>query len=230
LLERFRALFDGTFYNHRISTNGDHAAVELFEDLHAMGVSKIAANVDSGHSVLNRANLRHGVVARRGDGSFGEIIHGVAPVAEDGFTVKRGPIATIEIGIEVKILQKAMIKQIDRVCTDLKNQVTEFKSKGGRPICVGIVGINHADYAVSFEGRNEWRTDGRTHKHPVNEAADAERHLMAKAAPHFDEFLILKYKATNDPPYPFEWFNPRKALTDYAAALTRIRAEYQLRF
>jgi hypothetical protein len=96
-------------------------------------------------------------------------------------------IATIEIGVEVKILQKAMIKQIDRVTTTLIDQALHFRSRGGQPICVAVVGINQADYTVSFEGEMTWRTDGKKHKHPIQEAAEAERRLVARAAPHFDE-------------------------------------------
>jgi signal recognition particle GTPase len=63
--------------------------------------------------------------------------------------VKRGPIATIEIGIEVKTIHKAMIKQIDRVITDMKNQVNEFKAHHGKPITISVVGINCATTTVS---------------------------------------------------------------------------------
>ena len=41
-------------------------------------------------------------------------------IKDEGFAVCHGPIATIEIGIEVKIFMKAMTKQIDRVVNDLK--------------------------------------------------------------------------------------------------------------
>lgn len=231
LLERFRGLFDGTVYLHRISTNGDHVAVELFEDIYNMGrASHYVMNVDSGLSVLNRQNKRQGVVARRGDGTLGEIVHGISPVVEEGFTVKRGPTATIQIGIEVKIMQKAMIKQIDRVMSDLEKQLIHFKSRGGDPICVGIVGINQADYSIGYEGDRQTRTTGTKHKHPIQEAADTERRMVDRVARQFDEFIILKYSATNDIPYPFSWLNPQKTEMDYAAALTRIRAEFQRRF
>ena len=44
--------------------------------------------------------------------SFGEIVPNVPPIIEAGYVVKRGPIATIEIGIEVKIIQKATIDRL----------------------------------------------------------------------------------------------------------------------
>jgi hypothetical protein len=120
LLDTFRGLFDGTKYKHRVPTHGDAVAMRLYEDLHALGRSKkLIDRIDKGLSVLNTQNLRHGVKARRGDGSFGEIVPHVEPIKDKGFVICRGPIATIEIGIEVKILAKAMIKQIDRVINDL---------------------------------------------------------------------------------------------------------------
>ena len=41
---------------------------------------------------------------RRGDGSFGEAVPNSNPEWDDGFAVGRGQIATVEIGIEVKIM------------------------------------------------------------------------------------------------------------------------------
>ena len=76
----------------------------------------------------------------------------------------------IQIGAETKILAKAMIKQIDRVIGDLVRQVEEFKKTGGQPICVGLVGVNYAPCYTSYEGEPEWPTDGRKHKHPIQEA------------------------------------------------------------
>ena len=99
---------------------------------------------------MNVQNKRIGVKARRGDGSFGEIVAHAPATTDPGYSVKRGPIATIEIGIEVKIIHKAMIKQIDRVITDMKNQVTEFKTHHGKPITIGVVGINCAVTTMSY--------------------------------------------------------------------------------
>jgi len=42
-----------------------------------------------------------------------------------GIAVAFGKVATIEIGTEVKILAKAMRKQLDRVCSDLEKQISE---------------------------------------------------------------------------------------------------------
>jgi hypothetical protein len=81
-----------------------------------------------------------GIARRRGDGTFGELVPSATPVREPELVVNRGPVATIEIGVETKILAKAMIKQIDRVIGDLVRQTEEFKKRGGTPICVGLVG------------------------------------------------------------------------------------------
>lgn len=204
----------------------------MFEDLHALDRSKkLVSRIDTGLSVLNVQNRRHGVKARRGDGSFGEIVPHIAPLKDKGFVVCRGPIATIEIGIEVKILAKAMIKQIDRVINDLNKQNEHFKSKGGSPITVGIAGINHAEQYLSFEGSREYLTDGSSgFRHPIQEAEDAERRLLSLAAPTFDEFLILKFIATNLPPYDFQWLNETATMMDYGSALARISQQYEKRF
>lgn len=90
--------------------------------------------------------------------------------------------------------------------------------------------MNYAAYRIGYEGAREWRTDGRTHKHPIQEAKDAESRLIADVASKFDEFLFLRYKATNDDPYPFEWLNYIGTFQDYGAALTRISRAYDTRF
>ena len=149
-----------------------------------------------------------------------------------GYLVARGPVATIEIGVEVKILAKAMIKQIDRVTGDLKKQVSEFKHRSGdcEPICVGIVGINSAEVTTGYEADRSYRTDGCKHKHPYQEAPEAQRRLLVNAAPAYDEFLVLRYKATNEPPYPFEWVDYKDTVQEYGSILTRISRTYEKRF
>ena len=178
--------------------------------------------------MLNTQNRRRGIKARRGDGSFGEIVPNTDALKDEGFIVRRGPIATIEIGVEVKILMKAMIKQIDRVINDLKGQSQHFRSHGGNPI-VGVVGINRAPYCTTYEGDRPYRTDGRKYKHPIDEADAAEERLRQLAAPDFDEFLILRFEGINEPPYPFTWSNEEATLLDYAAALARISQQYEIR-
>lgn len=235
LLTEFQKVFDGHEYRHRSSNKGDNVAVQLFEDLYELGRSKkFVAAVNARSRVMNRANRQHGKVARRGDATFGELIPGEQPKIEAGWHVAQGPVATIEVGAEVKILAKAMIKQIDRVISDLTKQVRQFKRGGGDPICIGVVGINSAPYAIGLEGERSFRTDGRKHKHPIQEAAVAEQRLRDLAAPDFDEFLFLRYRATNDPagdpPFPFEWVDFPLTNRDYGAILTRVSIEYEKRF
>jgi len=233
LLTEFRRLFEGKIYKHRASNQGDFVAMQLYEDLVSINRSPKLndAAINRKDRVLNVQNKRRGVAARRGDGTFGEIIPGETPVIDPGYLVARGPIATVEIGIEVKVLAKAMIKQIDRVINDLRNQVTQFKRGGGNPICVAVVGINCADHTVGYEGERPFPTTGRAgFLHPCQEAPEAERRLRAQAAAEFDEFLVLRFKATNEAPFPFDWVNLNETKLDYAAALARISARYQQRF
>lgn len=196
LLAEFKRLFEGKQYKHRSSTQGDFVAMHLYEDLVAIARSpKLIASIRRKDHVLNVQNRRHGIIARRGDGTFGEIIPGEVPILDPGYKVARGPIATVEIGMEIKILLKAMIKQIDRVINDLRNQVAQFRRGGGQPICVGIVGINQADSVIGYEGDRAIPTTGKGgYLHPYQEAARAEGRLIAGAAPEFDEFLILRSK------------------------------------
>src|SRR5262249_4603331 len=152
------------------------------------------------------------------------------PVVDPGYAVARGETATIEIGVEVKILAKAMIKQIDRVMTDLQSQVGHFRSKGGSPVCVGLVGINFATQYTSFEGDRLWPTDGKKYRHPIQEAAEAERRILDRLKSLFDELLILRSRATNANPFPFEWVDGDGIAKDYGAALVRLSDLYERRF
>ena len=231
LLRTFRGLFEGKPYRHRIANLGDLVASHLYEDLVALGKSaNLVERVQHHERVVNLKNLMTGKPGRRGDGTFGELVPAAIALIEKGMLVARGPVATIEIGAETKILAKAMIKQIDRVINDLVNQVSEFKRGGGNPICVAFVGINFAKQYVSFEGKRKWPTDGKKYKHPIQEAAQAEQRLNEKARTAFDEFQILRFRATNAKPFPFEWVGLGKTEMEYSSVLTRISREYDRRF
>jgi hypothetical protein len=232
LLKEFRGLFEGQKYEHRRSNLGDFVAMHLYEDLVAVKKSeKYVLSVTNMSRVLNVQNRRRGIDARRGDGTFGELIVGEPPVVDPGYLVARGPVATVEVGVEVKILAKAMIKQIDRVKSDLIHQVHNFSLRAGssKPICIGVVGINYAPVTTSYEGDRSYRTDGHRFKHPIQEADEARRRLQS-VADHYDEFLLLRYRATNEAMYPFEWVDERDTSLNYGAALIRISNEYQRRF
>jgi hypothetical protein len=231
LLDAFEQTFQGKKYRHRDSTLGDAIAVHLYEDLLDLELSaNLADRIRRQELVVNVGNTRRGIRARRGDGTFGVKLPGAPAVLEQSFLVSRGPLATVEIGIEVKILFKAMIKQIDRVCSDLRGQVDHFRSGGGNPISVGVVGVNHAPECTSYEGERAFPTDGRRYKHPIQEATDAIDRLVRNAQPAFDFFLIVPFVASNVEPFSFSWVSQPTAIGDYAALLARVARDFDHRF
>ena len=242
LLDRFAALFS-TKYVHRNSTQGDRLALELYEDLYARAHarsphSKFVERVDLAESVANPRNKNYGKVARRGDGTLGELMHGAKVIAEEGYVVKRGTTVITEIGVEVKILAKAMIKQLDRVIGDLAKQVVAFQTKGGskQPITIGIVGVNRSPSFLGYEGTITYLADGtrqpngKIYARPSDEATRAILDLQRLAKPNFFEFLILEFMATNMEPYPFRWVDEAKTIDEYNALLSRLAFEYEARF
>lgn len=233
LLDAFQHTFQGVQYRHRSSKLGDRVAMELYEDLYALNRSaKLRERIDRRDRILNDNNKRVGVEARRGDGTFGEAIPiGGGSLADPGYIVARGPIATVEIGVEVKILAKAMIKQIDRVCGDLRKQVEHFRKSGGsKAICIGVVGVNHADVYTSYESGRTYPTDGKKYAHPVKEAAQAMERVTREVSSVYDELLFLRFRSTNVPPYPFEWVDSGRTEQEYGAILTRASRLYDDRF
>jgi hypothetical protein len=231
LLTEFANLFAGKKYIHRDSSRGDFVAMHLYEDLAELDRStKLLPRITARDRITSARNLRQGIKARRGDGTFGEVVPGTTVVTDPGFLVARGLVATVEIGVEMKILAKAMIKQIDRVTGDLQKQVPQFPRGGGNPICVALVGINHAPYTIGYEGDRAFRTDGKANRHPIQEAAGATQRLLRDVAPLYDEFILLHYSATNDEPYSFSWVDFEQTNNDYGAALVRISREYDRRF
>ncbi len=231
LLETFERIFRNGPYLHRDSNLGNLVAAQLYEDLYILGKSKkFVERVDTKQLAINVSGGLTGINARRADGTFGERNPSVAAVLEPGYVVARSHLATIEIGAEVKILMKAMIKQIDRVIGDMKKQVEEFRRGGGAPISVGLVGINYAAYTTTYEGTRSHLTDGKIHKHPIQEATKARARLENGAQPAFDEFLFLEFKASNVEPFDFEWLNRTTTLNEYGAVLTRLSRKYEGRF
>jgi len=198
----------------------------LYEDLVVLGRSVLEKGVRSNRFVVNTSNLVKGRRGRRGDGTFGELIPGEEPKPETGFQVLRGPVASILIGAEVKILAKSMIKQIDRVINDLLSQARTFKEQTESAVTVGIVGVNFSDSYTSYEGDRQYPADPA----PVREASAAvERITHSRVREGFDELLFMKFRATNVPPYPFEWLNQRETEQEYAAALVRISSHFSQR-
>lgn len=231
LLQHFRNLFEAKPYLHRNASQGDKVVRYLYEDLRKLNRSAILSRrIDNKICVVNTANKTVGIQSRRGDGAFGELVPVAMAITEQGFLVARGPLSAIEIGAESKILAKAMIKQIDRVIGDLKRQAEEFK-KNANPICIAVVGVNHAPQYTSFEGQRSFTTDGTSKfRHPSQEATETVRRLDSFAKPEFDEFLVLRFSATNVEPFPFQWINEQETLLQYSALLTRVSRLYDQRF
>ncbi|MCA9249253.1 MAG: hypothetical protein KDA42_19160 [Planctomycetales bacterium] len=166
---------------------------------------------------------------------MGEFIHGQSVLEVPGYKVRRGPVATLDIGIEVKILNKAMVKQVNDRIAGLQKQAEYFVTgrdgrARGNPISVAILAINHAAYTVGYEGERAYKTDGRKHAHPSQEAAIVEARLRHEVVPSYDEAIILRYSATNDDPFLFSWVDKGATEREYGAALIRLAAEYERRF
>jgi len=239
LLNVFESLFRGGVYNHRRSTQGDQVALHLYEDLLGMGRSSLyAGRVEAGTHVVNTANRIKNKTVRRGDGTFGELVPTEVSKSVKPFFVRRGPTATLEIGVECKIISVAQSRQIDRVVNDLRGQLASFKTMNQDAVSIAIVGVNRAPIYRSVEGANkpqsEWKvtlTDGRGSKlHPSQEADRTISTLKDRVFRHFDEFLILEFEASNIDPYNFSWSNEKEVRSLYSSALTRIARSYASRF
>ncbi len=98
----------------------------------------------------------------------------------------------------MKILAKAMIKQIDRLVGDLCSQADQFHQKSVTALTVGIVGINFADQYVSHEGDCRYPTAGLSgNPHPIQEAKRSRTPNCLNAADVYDEFIELGFRANN---------------------------------
>jgi hypothetical protein len=226
LLDAFSRAFEGKPYLHRNSTIGNAISLYLYEDLLTLARSvKFVQRVNSAAIVVNTYNRVAGRAGRRGDGTLGVLAPTSAPKVEPGFQVRRGTVAALEIGAEMKIMATKMSGQIDRVCGDLEKQAKVFRIQSPRAIAVGIVGVNFAEVYTGFEG--DRRHDAKSP--PAREAVEMIRRLD-EPRPHFDELLILRYKATNRPPYAFRWVNEAQTGLKYGSALVRISDEYDQRF
>jgi hypothetical protein len=91
---------------------------------------------------------------------------------------------------------------------------------------VGLVGVNFADEYTGHEG--DRLHIGKTP--PSKEAPEIVRRLDQIARPQFDELIILRYKASNRPPYAFRWVNEAQTRLEYGSALVRLSDEYEQRF
>ena len=227
LIQQFEKTFRGKVYKHRVSNTGDIIASYLYEDLFDLAEStRFNQRVNDHSIVINTNNQIKGKKGRRGDGTLGRLIPGEDFYKIPSFFLARGPIANLQIGTEVKIIATKMIAQIDRVMTDIINQSKTFKNYTSNSICVGIVGVNHAS---TYEGHEGDRTF-ITKKPPAQEATEVIRRIEARVKPEFDELLIFRFRATNIPPFYFDWVDAVQVRQDYKSALVRICNLYEDRF
>jgi hypothetical protein len=184
--------------------------------------------VDNVDCVVNVSNRVTGIRQRRGDGTFGESLPTIAGAKEPGFAVGIGPTANVQIGIEVKIIATAMIKQIDRVINDLKNQAFQFRNRNSSAIAIAVVGVNHATRYSSYEGDRVFIAEGS--RSPAAEAPKAIQRLEAAARHYYDEFVILPFQAPNSAPFPYHWVDFVSTENLYSASLIRTLRLYESRF
>lgn len=228
LLETFRKTFAGTLYKHRDSTLGNKIGRQLFEDLLSHEVSgNYAEHVGRRLGVVNSGGRIHTPRAiRRNDSIFGRVPAGAdLKPAGEGFLVLEGPVAEPRIGCEVKIIAKSQQKQIDRVISDLENFALRMKSLSPQCINVAVVGVNEESDYVGHEGERAFR-DRLREQEPTLVVAKLREHLLSR----YDELLTVRFKATNQPSYPFAWLDARQTELDYGAVLTRVGDLYQRRF
>lgn len=229
LLRAFEDLFRDKPYRHRDSSLGNFVALHLYEDLYEGKHSpKFNRDVDTKACVVNIAGSTRGVKARRGDGTFGRVVPAQQPSQTDGLMVWQGMVALSHVGIEVKIIAKVPLKQIDRVLTDLTSSAKSLKESSDA-ITVGIGAVNYSETYTGFEGTREFVVT-RKPEAAAREAHEACRRLERIAKPAFDEFLLFRFKATNQTPFPFLWLDSAGVEADYAAALLRVSNQYEKRF
>lgn len=230
LLAAFEALFRGTVYKHRSSTLGNYVASHLYEDLSDHGGSQaFNQRVETGACVVNVSGTTRGVDVRRGDGTFGAVVPGSVVVTVKGFAVRQGMVALTHIGAEFKIIATAHLKQIDRVLQDLTGSAVSLKEQSTSAITVGFAAVNYSERWTGMEGTRSFPVE-RTPRRAVEASDETSRRLLQLAKPAFDEFVLLKFQATNQEPFPFSWLNAAGIAADYGAVLVRLGALYEKRF
>jgi hypothetical protein len=227
LLSAFENVFRGHVYRHRSSTIGDGIAAFVFEDLIALRQSpKLLQRVKEHEVAVNTGNQIKGKKGRRGDGTFGRVVPGQVLLAEPGFEVRRGNVANLEIGTEVKIGATKLIAQVDRVINDLTKQAHIFLNHNPHALKMAIIGVNSAESYTGHEADREYQAKVP----PAREAAEFAGRIERLAGPHYDELLILNFRATNTHPYEFEWVNTHDTQQLYGSILVRLSAQYEQRF
>lgn len=230
-LERFEEMFRQGPYLHRRSNLGNEVAALVPEDLLDLAASpKLVNAVRERTLVVGRHGSVKGKPGRRGDVMFGRIVPGTAATQVSQRAIARGLVAVGHLGVEVKILaqRQAMLKQIDRVINDLANQARTFR-KHPQCMTVAIVGVNYSERYVGYEGK---RTFPRQVSPDVanRESDQACQRISIENRKDYDELLILRFSASNEPPFDFEWLNKEDTQHSYASALARLSSLYEQRF
>lgn len=231
LLRQFANTFRGHPYLHRNSTIGDGLASWLYEDLYDYCVEAgsgggYAERIHSAAVVLNTLNRVTGRRSRRADGTLGARVPSEKAETVSGRHVARAPVATLQIGIEFKIIATKMTAQMDRVAADLRNQAEEFSQLNPRAIKVAVVGVNHADTYEGYEGTRTFRA----RRPPAAEAEAVIPFVSERIRSLYDELLLLRFSATNINPFPFLWVDAKATRREYSAALLRLGEIYHRRF
>jgi hypothetical protein len=231
LLRAFEETFQGQPYLHRISTTGDRLAAILYEDLFnycadTNSGGSYVRRIESAEVVLNTLNRITGRRSRRADGTLGARVPSEQPDRLGQSRVARAPVATLQVGIEFKIVATKMTAQMDRVATDLRNQSQEFERLNPNAIKIAIVGVNHATEYVGREGTRTYRA----HRAPAAEAAAVIQFIVGRVDAFYDELIVLRFAATNIDPFPFKWVDSAATRRDYSAAILRLAGLYQQRF
>lgn len=227
LLTAFEDIFSGKIYRHRSSNIGDAIAAHVYEDLVDLGQSKLLLRrLNNNEVAVNTGNQIKGKKGRRGDGTFGRVIPGQALSTSPTHKIPRGHVANLEIGTEVKIAATKLIAQVDRVINDLMKQAEIFRHHNAHALRLALVGVNFAQTYTGYEGDRQYIAKSP----PAREALEFASRIERMVSPHFHELLVLKFRATNNPPYVFEWVNLTETTQLYASALVRLSALYDQRF
>lgn len=112
---------------------------------------------------------------------------------------------------------------------DLTGSAVSLKEKSANAITVGFAAVNYSERWTGMEGTRSFPVE-RTPKRALAASDETSRRLLEIARPAFDEFVLLRFRATNQEPFPFSWLNATGTAADYGAALVRIAALYEKRF
>src|SRR5213078_1024979 len=83
---------------------------------------------------------------------------------------------------------------------------------------------------TSYEGEREWPTDGRKHKHPIQEAAEAEWRLISRATENSTSFSSFDFGRQTSRRFPSSgqlWNRPPR---NTALCLSAVRANMTVAF